>query len=142
MTCHCRHGNLPFTSIPGTRQTPTSVPNPLVPLHCTIPGALLLPPQLFLCMLPHLRTRIVRLVPALFTLPRSCKGPSGTLRSQVQGSIYSTGTRFHLPDFSLISGSPGYKASTRSWGPVLRVTCHGNQDSPRLVPTRAVACRA
>jgi len=30
----------------------------------------------------------------------------------------------------------------RSRGPVTRVTCHGNQDSLRLVPARAVACRA
>ena len=36
------------------------------------------------------------------------KGSFGTLESQVpQGSIYPTGTRFHIPDFSLISGSPG-----------------------------------
>jgi len=56
-----------------------------------------------------------------------------------QGSIYPTGTRFHIPDFSLISGSPGDKASTRSRGPVTRVTCHGNQDSLRLVLARAVA---
>ena len=48
-------------------------------------------------------------------LPRSCKGSFGTLESQVpQGSIYPTGTRFHIPDFSLISGSPGDKASTWS----------------------------
>ena len=33
-------------------------------------------------------------------------------------------------NFSLISGSPGDKASTRSRGPAARVTCHGNQDSP------------
>ena len=46
------------------------------------------------------------------------------------------------PDFSLISGSPGDKVSTRSRGPVTRVTCLGNQDSLRLVPARAVACRA
>jgi len=40
------------------------------------------------------------------------------LESQVpQGSIYPTGTRFHIPDFSLISGSPGDKASTRSRAP-------------------------
>ena len=58
----------------------------------------------------------------------SCKGPSGTLKSQaLQGSIYPTGTRFHIPDFSLISGSPGDKASTWSRGPVTRVTCQGNQ---------------
>jgi len=61
-------------------------------------------------------------------------------------SIYpgptSTGTRFHIPDFSLISGSSGDKASTRSRGPAARVTCHGNQDSLRLVLARAVACRA
>ena len=61
----------------------------------------------------------------------SIPGSFGTLKSQVpQGSIYPTGTRFHIPDFSLISGSPGDKASTRSRGPVTRVTCHGNQDSP------------
>jgi hypothetical protein len=28
------------------------------------------------------------------------------------GSIYPTGTRFHIPDFSLISGSPGDQATT------------------------------
>ena len=33
-------------------------------------------------------------------------------------------------------------AITRSRGPVTRVTCHGNQDSLRLVPARAVACRS
>ena len=69
------------------------------------------------------------------------KGSFGTLESQVpQGSIYPTGTRFHIPDFSLISGSPGDKASTRSRAPVTRITCQGNQDSLRLVPARAVAC--
>ena len=46
------------------------------------------------------------------------------------------------PDFSLIYGSPGDKASTRSRGPATRVTCQGNQDSLRLVLARAVACRA
>jgi hypothetical protein len=41
------------------------------------------------------------------------KGSFGTLESQVpQGSIYPIGTRFHIPDFSLISDSPGDKAST------------------------------
>ena len=68
--------------------------------------------------------------------------PAEGLEQVPQGSIYPTGTRFHIPDFSLISGSPGNKASTRSRGPVTRVTCHGNQDSLRLVPARAVACRA
>ena len=42
------------------------------------------------------------------------------MESQVpQGSIYPTGTRFHIPDFSLISGSLG--ASPRSRGPATRV---------------------
>jgi hypothetical protein len=36
----------------------------------------------------------------------------------------------YQPGISLISGSPGDKASTRSRGPVTRVTCQGNQDSP------------
>ena len=57
------------------------------------------------------------------------------------GGAYHTGGRFHIPDLSLISGSPSDKASTRSRGPVTRVTCQGNQDSLRLVPARAVACR-
>ena len=127
----------------GTRQTPTTVPHLLVPLHCTIPGALHLPsPTLPLHAAPHPHaTCLPWCLHCHF--PRSCKGSFGTLESQVpQGSIYPTGTRFHIPDFSLISGSPGDKASTRSRGPVTRVTCHGNQNSPRLVPTRAVACRA
>ena len=34
--------------------------------------------------------------------------PQGSIEVQV----YPTGTRFHIPDFSLISGSPGDKAST------------------------------
>ena len=55
------------------------------------------------------------------------------------GEHYPTWARFHIPDFSLISGD---KASTRSRRPVTRVTCHGNQDSLRLVLARAVACRA
>ena len=66
---------------------------------------------------------------------RSLKGSFGTLESQVpQGSIYPIGTRFrvHISDFSLTSGSPGDKASTRSRGPVPRVTCQGNQGSPSL----------
>ena len=34
----------PYVTTPsGTRQTPTTVPHPHVPLHCTIPGALPLP---------------------------------------------------------------------------------------------------
>jgi hypothetical protein len=33
--------SLVFTPPSGTRQTPTTVPHLLVPLHCTIPGALL-----------------------------------------------------------------------------------------------------
>ena len=38
----------------GTRQTPTTVPHLLVPLHCTIPGALHLPtPTLPLHAAPH-----------------------------------------------------------------------------------------
>jgi len=49
-----------------------------------------------------------------------------------QGKLYPTGTRFPKPDFSLISGSTGLKASTRSRGPVPRVTCQGNQGSPSL----------
>ena len=33
----------------------------------------------------------------------------GALESQVpQGSIYPTGTRFHIPEFFFISGSPGF----------------------------------
>ena len=77
------------------------------------------------------------LVPVLVLSPSlspklwSLKSSFGTLESQVpQGSIYPTGTRFHIPDFSLISGSPGDQAPTRSRGPAARVTCHGNQDSP------------
>ena len=51
------------------------------------------------------------------------KGSFGTLESQVpQGSIYpiQVGTRFHIPDFSLISDSPGDKASTPETPPCLR----------------------
>jgi len=73
------------------------------------------------------------------TLARLSAYHRATLRVPA-GSIYPTGTRFHIPDFSLISGSLGDKASTRSRGPVTRVTCHGNQDSLRLVLARAVAC--
>jgi len=100
------------------------------------PGSpLLLPPPLFLCMQRPTRMQLVCLMYALSLAPKlwSLKGSFRTLESQVpRGSIYPTGTRFHIPDFSLISGSPGDKASTRSRGPAARVTCHGhgNQDSP------------
>ena len=82
------------------------------------------------------------LSPKLWSLKRSLRD-LGIPRSP-KGSIYPTGTRFHILDFSLISGSPGDKASTRSRGPATRVTCQGNQDSLRLVLARAaaVACRA
>ena len=44
-----------YTPTSGTRQTPTTVPHLLVPLHCTIPGALHLPsPTLPLHAAPHL----------------------------------------------------------------------------------------
>jgi len=125
------------------RQTPTTVPYLHFPLHCTIPGAhhLTFPP-LPLHAAPHPHATCLPWCLYCF-LYRSCKGSFETLESQVpQGSIYPTGTRSHIPDFSLISGSPGDKASTRSRGPATRVTCHGNQDSLRLVLARAVACRA
>jgi len=134
---------LTLTPPSGTSRHPQPFPHLLVPLHCTIPGALLLPsPTLPLHAAPH--PHATCLPWCLYCLlHRSCKGSFGTLKSQFpQGNIYPTGTRFHIPDFSLISGSPGDRASTRSRGPVTRVTCHGNQDSLRLVPARAVACRA
>jgi hypothetical protein len=56
--------------------------------------------------------------------------PDNKYHRSLKGSIYPTGTRSHIPDFSLISGSSGDKVSTRSRGPAARVTCHGNQDSP------------
>ena len=109
-------------------------------LHSASPGATFLLPSFSVhaptCL--HCQTQIP-------LSPKQIKGSFATLESQVpQGSIYPTGTRFHIPDFSLISGrtSPGDKATTRSRGPVTRVTCHGNQDSLRLVTARAVACRA
>ena len=41
----------PYVTTPsGTRQTPTTVPHLLVPLHCTTPGALHPPAPPFLCM--------------------------------------------------------------------------------------------
>ena len=43
---------------------------------------------------------------------------------------------------NLISESSAYNPVPARPGPVTRVTCHGNQDSLRLVPARAVACRA
>ena len=93
------------------------------------------PNSSFACSAPpasHLSALVIAL-----SLSMKLKGSFGTLESQVpQGSIYPTGTRFHIPDFSLISGSPGDKASTRSRGPATRVTCHGNQDSLRLVPAK------
>ena len=82
------------------------------------------------------------LVPALLLSPKLKRFLRDLEITGPPGNIYPTGTRFHIPDFSLISGSPGDKASTRSRGPVTRVTCQGNQDSLRLVPARAVACRA
>ena len=130
-------------------QAPGRHPQPLhislSPYTAPFPVRSTSPPHLFLCMLRPMR--LACLMPALSLPPklwsRKLKGSFGTLESQVpQGSIYPIGTRFHIPDFSLISGSPGDKASTRSRGPVTRVTCHGNQDSLRLVPARAVACRA
>ena len=64
-----------------------------------------------------------------------CQGPhhNGLLTHPLYPTA-GTGTRFHhdTPDFSLTSGSPGDKASTRSRGPATRVTCQGNQDSLRL----------
>ena len=107
-------------------------------LHSASPGATFLLPSFSVhaptCL--HCQTQIP-------LSPKQIKGSFATLESQVpQGSIYPTGTRFHIPDFSLISGSSGDKASTWSRGPVTRVTCQGNQDSLRLVLARAVACRA
>ena len=105
-------------------------------LHSASPGATFLLPSFSVhaptCL--HCQTQIP-------LSPKQIKGSFATLESQVpQGSIYPTGTRFHIPDFSLISGSLG--ASPRSRGPATRVTCQGNQDSLRLVLARAVACRA
>ena len=54
---------------------------------------------------------------SLASVPKLCllQGSLGTLESQVpQGSIYPTGTRFHIPDSSLVSGNPGDKASTHA----------------------------
>ena len=49
------------------------------------------------------------------------------MESQVpQGSIYPIGTRFHIPDFSLIYGSPGDKAST----PLPAPPCSRGQHPP------------
>ena len=51
----------------------------------------------------HAHSELDVLVPALSLSPK-LKGSFGTLESQVpQGSIYPIGTRFHIPDFSLIS---------------------------------------
>ena len=106
----------PYVTTPsGTRQTPTTVPHLLVPLHCTIPGALhlptpTLPGSLHAAPHPH-ATCLPWCLQCHY--PRSRKGSFGTLESQVpQGSIYPTGTRFHIPDFSLTSGSPGDQVST------------------------------
>ena len=128
----------------GTRQTDTHnrSPSPRSPtLHhsrCAPPPH---PTSSFACSAPPACDLFALVLVCL--LYRSCKGSFGTLESQVpQGSIYPTGTRFHTPDLSLISGSPGDQASTRSQGPVTRVACQGNQDSLRLVLARAVACRA
>ena len=43
--------------------------------------------------------------------------------------------------YMFITIGPMKKLCTRSRGPATRVTCHGNQDSLRLVLARAVACR-
>ena len=52
---------------------------------------------------------------------RSCKGSSGTLRSQApRGRNYPTGTRSPLPD---CSGRPGHKASTLGWSGAPWVGC-------------------
>jgi hypothetical protein len=120
----------PISSFPYTTPFPVRYQSP--PPHPNSSFACSAPPA---CDLPAL-------VPALSFFPEAEKVPSGPWNHRsLQGSIYPTGTRFHIPDFSLISGSPGDKASTVP-GPVTRVTCLGNQDSLRLVPAWAVACRA
>ena len=102
------------------------------PPHSTSSFACSAPPA---CDLPAL-------VPALSSSPK-LKRPLWDLEiAGPPGENSPTGTRFHIPDFSLISGSPGDKASTRSRGPVTRVTVKVTKTPPRLVPTRAVACRA
>ena len=69
----------------GTRQTPTTVPHLLVPLHCTIPGALHLPsPPLPLHAAPacHLSALVFALFPSLspklWSLKRFLRDPGIT----------------------------------------------------------------
>ena len=76
-----------FDSLRHQADTPNRSRPPL-PLHCTIPGALRgasesSPPQLFLCMQRPTCMRLECLGACIVIFPRSCKGPSGTLRKQV-----------------------------------------------------------
>ena len=66
-----------YTPPPGTRQTLTTVPDLLVPLHCTIPGALLLPPPLFLCMQRPTRMQLVCLGACIAFYIEAARVPSG-----------------------------------------------------------------
>ena len=54
------------------------------------------------------------------------------------GSSVWIGGILYVDDLCLISANPQERGIRESYS----VTCHGNQDSLRLVPARAVACRA
>ena len=124
---------LSYTPPAGTRPTPTTVP--ILPVSPTLHHSRCAPP-------PHPTSSFACSVPLHTTcLPDVCSVTStealvfekAPLRPwnhrSPRGAITLLGPD-PIPDFSLISGSPGDKASTRSGGPVARVTCHGNQDSP------------
>ena len=75
-------------------------------------------------------------------------GPLQSLRGSFTllgpGSIYQSGPGdlWPLEGVLLTDMNPWVLNSLPGWGPVTRVTCQGNHDSLRLVPARAVACRA
>jgi len=102
------------------------------------------PHSFFACSAPPAgHSKFVCLGACIVTSTEAEKVPSGPWNHRSpRGAFTLLGPDFMLPHFSLISGSSGDKASTRSRGPVTRVTCQGNQHSLRLVPARAVACRA
>ena len=112
---------LPFYTPPsGTSQTPTTVPNLLVPLHCTIPVRPSSPPQLFLCMQRPTRVRLVCLGDCIVIIFEAEKVPSGPWNHRFPSGAFTLLGPDSIPDFSLISGSSGDKASPGPAAPLRR----------------------
>ena len=104
-----------YTSFRHQADTHTRFPISSFPYTTPFPVRSTSPPQLFLCSAPPAGDLSALVI--VLSLSPKLKRSLRDLESQaLQGSIYPTGTRFHIPDFSLISGSPGDKASTRCNG--------------------------